>query len=481
LDYVFDRGFEDASAENRAFIQDIFSELSDYIKTIEYIPFNDFNAVIDYEFKRTQLLQLIILKNRLLQFDKQGIFAQNQKDFKILDEKLKSDTTLVIDLSRLEDSLQTEYMSYVYSRMEIAKNPKIYSFVSLTNLNSNKVLLNDIFSVENVHTSVICPYSFKFIQELKQCSKNMFMFTPIKQQNDFGAYNIFVNKLAEDEFIVYGKTTKFVPLIVKLEEINDFSGIIKKDNFFESVGNSTPIDILENKESFIDLDIPEPPTVEVIEGVNEGLDEGLDVEPQESTEEVGVNIEPEESTQEVVSESSIEEPSIEEIKVEGVNLEEVNVEEPQKADIADDEISDAVVSEISQEDEVEVQIEDPTLDTFLVDEEVNGVNDEPVETQDSTSEVDDIVNDVIDEAEEILVQDSITPDDLTDEDLDMIESLSIDSEEDEIVQEPIEEEQHFDNEPIAETEAEIIARSEREREAKQEQEIQHNIKPQKKE
>ena len=83
IDYIFDRGFEDLTKENKAFIQDIFTELNEYIKTVEFIPFNNFNAVIDYEFKRTQKLQLIILRNRLLQFEKLGIFAETDKDFKI--------------------------------------------------------------------------------------------------------------------------------------------------------------------------------------------------------------------------------------------------------------------------------------------------------------------------------------------------------------------------------------------------------------
>ncbi len=222
IDYIFDRGFEDLTQENKAFIQDIFSELSEYIKTVEFIPFNDFNAVIEYEFKRTQKLQLIILKNRLTQFEKANIFAQQNKDFRILDEKLVDDNTLIIDLSRLNDSLQNEYIMYVYKQME-QKNTNFYSFVSLNNSNTSKDTLNILFGAKNIFTSIACPYSYKYINELKQCSKNMFMFTPIKQQNDFGAYNIFLNRLNENEFILYGKTTKFTPLIIKLEEIKDFT------------------------------------------------------------------------------------------------------------------------------------------------------------------------------------------------------------------------------------------------------------------
>ena len=73
------------------------------------------------------------------------------------------------------------------------------------------------------------------------------MFTPMKQQEDFGAYNIFLNKLAEDEFILYGKSTKFVPLIIKLDEIemideiNDTSSTVVRKKFKRLLDKRFPL------------------------------------------------------------------------------------------------------------------------------------------------------------------------------------------------------------------------------------------------
>ena len=435
IDYIFDRGFEDLTQENKAFIQDIFSELSEYIKTVEFIPFNDFNAVIEYEFKRTQKLQLIILKNRLTQFEKANIFAQQNKDFRILDEKLVNDNTLIIDLSRLNDSLQNEYIMYVYKQME-QKNTNFYSFVSLNNSNTSKDTLNILFGAKNIFTSIACPYSYKYINELKQCSKNMFMFTPIKQQNDFGAYNIFLNRLNENEFILYGKTTKFTPLIIKLEEIKDFTKLN---------GSTDEVPILSlNMDEIPVMEIPQedlavvpkqeevPSSEEQIEEIEtpvmETPQENLAVVPEqeevipsegqiEEIETPVMEIPQEDST--VVSEQE-EVPSSEE-QISEIDNNVLDIENSKddisqdvmalevqqelakiSIDIEDDEIADAVTAasrQVSLEDLEEAKTNLDPSDLFKANTELN-------ETQSEITEDESI---------------------LTDADLDMIESLQQDT------------------------------------------------------
>lgn len=454
IDYIFDRGFDDLTKENKAFIQDIFSELNEYIKTVEYIPFNDFNAVIDYEFKRTQKLQLIILKNRLTQFEKLGIFAQEAKDFKILDEKLSSDNTIIIDLSRLTDTLQTEYITYIYSRME-AQNTNYYSIVSLNNLNSTKSTLNTLFGTKNVFTSIACPYSYKFIDDLKQCSKNMFMFTPLKQQNDFGAYNIFLNKLAEDEFILYGKTTKFTPLIIKLEEINDFSTIEpSKDNetitdainIQQDFNNILPIseeetivvdeqpEEMPQTENIINPDIEEESTIQ-LENNQELVDEESVMEiPQED--EVVPQIIEQEEQQEKESPVIEEEPIMEIPQEENIAPQIVIEEEPikEQENIIEEEPvmetpqEDIIVPEITSDDQVvtseQIEEELSQVSIDIADDDIaEAIQSEPIEEKQSLdpSELfrDKSQDEQINENENT---------DLTDADLDMIESLQLDNE-----------------------------------------------------
>lgn len=463
IDYIFDRGFDDLTAENKAFIQDIFSELNDYIKTVEYIPFNDFNAVIDYEFKRTQQLQLIILKNRLTQFEKLGIFAQNANEFKVLKDRLESDNTLIVDISKLSDSLQTEYINYIYACMNEI-NANFYAFVSLNNNNSKSETLHTVLGCKNVFPLIACPYSYKYLTELKQCSKNMFMFTPIKQQADFGAYNIYLNKLAEDEYILYGKSTKFTPLIVKLEEINDFPKVEKEpsleetSSLFEGLGKAeetmtevepvteqivepvqapvqeeTPIEnILEDTQVEDEQPVEDNNNLTFAELLNNPTNEIEDIEvEQEETPEIiesEVTTPEEELPMEAVEEAPIEQAS--EIVEDTTETEpqeesqEIDYEAELKAQLADINISDDDIADIVAQ----------TKGTEIV----KGVNDDIGEIAEENNEIEESEekqslnpSDLFKASEETPA-DADEPEedsDLTDEDLDMIESLGVDVEE----------------------------------------------------
>lgn len=475
IDYIFDRGFDDLTKENKAFIQDIFSELNDYIKTVKYIPFNDFNAVIDYEFKRTQQLQLIILKNRLTQFEKSGIFAQNENEFEILQNKLKSDNTLIIDISKLSAPLQTEYINYIFDTVN-AINANFYTFVSLNNNNSTVETLKKVLGCKNVFPLIACPYSYKYLTELKQCSKNMFMFTPIKQQADFGAYNIYLNKLAEDEFILYGKSTKFIPLIMKLEEIevseyqhpaeetaitsNNYLSTIQENNNSEIYVSDVP---KENTEiEFVtepeDIIIEEVNTDELQQEVeNQPIDDNDEIE--EYTPIINDNIEiveeitaaPIDTDEETVIVTTTEDEleNIEEVEdiedIENIE-EEISSQETEENQNTDENVEkekikkevDDDISEINYEAELKAQLADINIsDNEIADivaqtkgnEIIKGVNDNIGEEISNEDEIKQSLN----PSDLFKAQDDNTEmneehsdEDLTDEDLDMIDALGAD-------------------------------------------------------
>ena len=445
IDYIFDRGFDDLTPENKAFIQDIFSELNDYIKTVEYIPFKDFNAVIEYEFKRTQQLQLIILKNRLTQFEKLGIFAQNQDEFKVLTDRLKSDNTLIIDVSKLSDSLQREYINYVYACMN-SINANFYAFVSLNNNNSNAETLHTVLGSKNVFPLIACPYSYKHLAELKQCSKNMFMFTPIKQQADFGAYNIYLNKLAEDEYILYGKSTKFTPLIVKLEEVTDFPKVTKEPLIEEVIPSFDEIDINET-ENKTEQEIPvleeqpvEQPSAQEVEDNNSSFASLIEDQTNELATPDEENIEvPQEDVEEV---ETVENDEIEEEETD--NKEEVEaIEDVEEAPSKPEDTT----PEFDYEAELKAQLADINIsDDDIADvvaqtkgtEIIKGVNDNIDDiAQPETEEKPSLNPSDLFKANDDTSVDSDEPEedsDLTDEDLDMIEALGVDVESDESTQ-----------------------------------------------
>lgn len=360
INYVYEHGFEDATAETKALIQSIFEELSEYSKTVPYIPFNSFKAVVDAEFNRTKLIQLILLKNKIKQIGDLNIYGESEADFALLNSKIQTDNTIVIDISTVAEGLQKECIKYVYSLLQ-ASGEEFYAFLPLSNGNSDKEILSEVYNAENVHTTVICGYDYKYLNALKQTSKNMFMFTPLKQQKDFGGYNIFLQKLAEDEYIAYGKMTKFVPLIVKLHPI-------KSDEIVVTQPTVQPVEQPAAQPEQIVAE-PEPVVEEPVEEVEEPVIEEETV--MESVEETPV----EEEIEDIVEEPIVEEPVVEETLVEEEVEEDEEEEEPQTA--SEEELTQAL-NEVPDLEEDEEELSDDDLD--MIEELSNAEEPEQIES-----------------------------------------------------------------------------------------------------
>ena len=411
INYVYEKGFEDATEESKALLQNIFEELSEYSKTVSFIPFNTFKSVIDGEFARTKLMQLIILKNKIKQFGDLGIFAQQEKDFEALKNKLETENTVVIDISNLQESLQKECIKYTYSILKEI-NTEFYAFTPLTNNNSDKYILQQINDTENVHTSIICGYDYNYLNDLKKCSKNMLMFTPLKQQKDFGGYNIFLQKMAEDEFIAYGKMTKFIPLIAKLHPLT------QEEIYVPQAVEETPTQIVEET------------TTQIVEETPVQVDETPVVE---EAQEAQITVQP----------SSVEEFEEEENDEDDDNEEEITTAS-EDFDM-EDETEEDTEDEDSAIEELTVETEEVT--TQAIEEiETPVIEETTVEVEESEAPANDIeqaLNEVPDIEDE---------EELSDDDLDMIEEMSKPDEEIEAINPPQAEESTVEDiaEPIAE-------------------------------
>jgi len=218
INFIYE-GLEDAKPETKALIQEIFLEVQEYVKTLseKFIPFETFKDVVDDQYQETELVELVLLKNKLLKFYEDGVFAQEKEEFESLKESLLNNEATVLDLSEADESVQREAISYAYS--VLSQLDEYYVFLNIDNNNSDKKLLKQIFTTKQAYTSIISPYGYKYLKELKQISKNLIFFSPIQQQSDFGSYNVFLNKLNPHEFVVCGQATQHLPLIVKLTEL----------------------------------------------------------------------------------------------------------------------------------------------------------------------------------------------------------------------------------------------------------------------
>lgn len=217
INFIYERGLDDVKAQTKALIQEVFLEVQNYVKTLpdKFIPFNLFKTVVDEQYEALNLVELILLKNKLLKYYEAGIFAQHKNDFETLKLSLQTQEVTVFDISRVEEKVQREMISYAYSLIKNL-NQETYVIANVANHNSDKKLLKQVFTTEKAYSTLICSYSYKYLTELKQLSRNLILFAPIQQQTDFASYNAFLSKLGADEFVVYGKSTRHLPFIAKL-------------------------------------------------------------------------------------------------------------------------------------------------------------------------------------------------------------------------------------------------------------------------
>lgn len=220
INFIY-KEIDNATAEAKALIQEIFLEVQNYVKTLEegFIPFESFKGVVDKQYEGSEMIELVLLKNKLLKYYESGVFAQEQREFNSLKISLENPAPTVFDLSNIDEKVQREMMLYAVSLINSIQK-EVYVILNINDSNSDKKLLKQIFMTKNLYPIIFCPYSYKYLKELKQVSKDLILFAPIHQQNDFAGYSTFLNKLNSSEFIIYGQATHHLPLIIKLEDIS---------------------------------------------------------------------------------------------------------------------------------------------------------------------------------------------------------------------------------------------------------------------
>lgn len=249
INFIYENDLNDVDAETKAVIQDIFLEVQEYSKTVldHFIPFDNFISVVDAQYRELNLPELALLKNRLLKYKEEEVFAQDAKEIQALRAAVRGNLSTLLDISRVDSLLQKQIMSYVYDEInEIGLFA--YSIVKINSENADKKLIRKFYSQDKINTIIACPHTYKYLFELKDRASNMIFFAPQTLQHDFASYNIYLNKLNEGECIIYGKATQNIPLIVEIEPLEDIKAFLQEqENQVVTTVESTVEQEKENK------------------------------------------------------------------------------------------------------------------------------------------------------------------------------------------------------------------------------------------
>lgn len=423
IDYIYENDLENVDSVNKAVIQDVLIEVQNYVKTLpeKFIPFDSFINVIDSQYRETQIPELILLKNKLLKYKELNVFAQNLKEILDLSIKIDSSDITLIDISTVPEDIQKEVIRYIYTALNDIES-KIYAFCKVNNSNITKRLLKRFITKDNVYTTVICPHEFKYIEEVKEFSQNVIFFAPSTLTHDFASYNTYLNKLNANEFVVYGAHTQNIPMIVEvIDDITEDENIESQETEAEKEDDTGLSNIFggsQNEES------PElQDQSENIENV-----EIVESEPETNVEPL-VDSEPEidivEDDYEPLEENTVEETTSDEVS-----------EDIETSEIVDDETETlAELPETVEEDNIQ-DAEEETL-VSETDDETEVI--EPLVSEDTTDKShDELVEQVAQDVERSFYKKlpseddefgevvNPTQDELTEDDLNLIEDLATD-------------------------------------------------------
>lgn len=251
---ILENDINDCPIEDKAVIQSIVLELREYLKTLEnkFLPFTLFKNVVDNEFMSNPISGLMLLRNKLWLYAQESIFAESKSQFDVINAILEKQNILVIDASNLEEKW---YKFAIHSILNLIKK-HCYFVLSLNDVPLDKKSIISIYNVPNVIPLVSTNYDSEYRQFLKSVCKNQILFKPFKYVNDDDSCCTLLNKINSGEFLVYGESTLYLPLIIDLQAFDAstsdevIQNDIKKDvdNLLSSSHKIIPKDIVISEE-----------------------------------------------------------------------------------------------------------------------------------------------------------------------------------------------------------------------------------------
>lgn len=397
--FLYEDCLGDATSDSKATIIDIFKELSEYSKTVPFVPFGTLKSIVDDMVNHSHVFKLLVLKNKLAKLEKLGYFAakkeQVDKFYQIIAQK-----SAVIDLSKLNPQFLNRYLSFIYEAVQTRGDIQI--ILELSNSVSKKNIKTALTS--NAATICITHSNFKYLNDIKTLFANFIVVPSISNNRIFKQYSILLKYMEKGTFLVAGEALSNVPLVSKLELIEEFpqvQSIEETDDILEEIAEldeTSENDIAPKSEIFNTIEekseeaiaeatenIETPENIEMFteddEDEDDFLDEELVEEVNENNEldEENIEAEPEsiqEETLEMISENSDEEIVTENTSSKEDSEPVTELELELSEDIPLEETQTQLEPEIVEDDSI-------TLDTIETDLDIPEEQIEPaLETED---------------------------------------------------------------------------------------------------
>ena len=390
LAFMYQDCLNDATADSKSMIIEIFKDLSDYSQTVPFVPFGALKSIVDDMVDKSHVFKLLVLKNKLAKFDKLGYFAANKQEVDKIDAILNSKCA-IIDLSKLDTAFQNRYLAFLYEKLQQKPNTQV--ILELSNVISKKNLKN-ILSSENIPTTFITHSRFKYLNDIKNLFDN-FIISPSFTNNEiFSIYSSFLKAMPKQTYLITGEAVNYIPLVSTLKVINEV--IPSQPETFEEEEKEIPVS--EPEEVQEELPIEEPEEEEEIvqeddselEEISEEDEPEIIEEPQITNEEILANLE--EKSEAVITEAAKDLTPPENMFGEEENIaepaeESLQLEEDQEEQLTINAEYETILEEQEEQEPQEEYDEIPITESFdTVQENIEEIEDYIPETDENDFE-----------------------------------------------------------------------------------------------
>ncbi len=211
----------DISDETRAIIEDIFLHIEDFTSSSKnvLVPFKNFKDVIDAEYRQSRVVELALLKNKLTKLEKEGIFANKRSETTLFARDFIDNDIMTIDLSDISATWQKYFVEYIIDCNINNLQSDFFLILNTTNNNLDSKIINKLF-IQGLNSGIspiiVTDFESDLNKQLLSFAKNLFLFAPKINTNEFAEFSKFLNKLGNNETLIYGQLSKYIPLFVQI-------------------------------------------------------------------------------------------------------------------------------------------------------------------------------------------------------------------------------------------------------------------------
>lgn len=305
---------ENTSAEIKVLVDDIFSSLQEYISssTQGFIPYSALKSVIKSEYEENRIPELAVIKNKLIKFDREGIFANTEFETQALKYCIDNNNIVIVNLSGIPVFWQKDFLNFIIDSNNTNKQ-NFSLFVDAGSLNVDESIKKSLFCPKpGIVPFVLVPSYHEKSFELLSNADNCIIAESPSSDNLQSKYKGFTELLDGYNLLLAGSVTENIPFILKPDWESSIEELSEEKAEQPEI-KAPPDYIPQTKEEFLKEDREEEPVFEeelAGEEQEESQEESFSFEEYSIDEDEDLNfetIEPEQSEESEDYDYSLEE------------------------------------------------------------------------------------------------------------------------------------------------------------------------------